>query len=119
MDKLFRVLAGLFAILFAISAILQYNDPDAWVWILIWTLAATVSLAFVFDKVGVAPPLILGVFCLLGFFYVYPDQFEGFEIGKGDIVNIERGREAYGLLIMALVMFMIVFRLKYKRFLKI
>ena len=36
--------------------------------------------------------------------YNWPEKFEGFTIGEGDIVNIERGREAFGVLIAALLM---------------
>ena len=33
-----------------------------------------------------------------------PEKFEGFEIGVGDIKNVEEGREAFGLLIIAMVL---------------
>ena len=41
---------------------------------------------------------------------IYPEKFEGFEIGAGDIKNIEEGREAYGLLIIAIVMLLLALR---------
>jgi len=41
---------------------------------------------------------------MIGCFFVFPETYEGFEIGSGDIKNIEEGREAFGLMIIALVM---------------
>ena len=113
MNILFKVIAWVFAALFTISAVLQYNDPDSWVWILIWGLAAIISATAALNKISYSVPLIMGILCLVGFFYVYPDKFEGFEIGAGDIVNIERGREAFGLLIIAVTLLVLALRIKF------
>jgi hypothetical protein len=59
--------------------------------------------------------LISGITALIGFFYTYPEKFEGFEIGQGDIKNIEEGREAYGLLIISIVMLTLAIRGLMKR----
>lgn len=104
MKLLFKILGYLFAILFLISAILQYNDPDTFIWIVIWGFAALFSLAFALNKISFAPLFFSGIMALGGFFYCYPEKFEGFEIGAGDIKNIEEGREAFGLLIIAIVL---------------
>lgn len=100
----FKILGFLFAVLFLISAILQYNDPDAFIWIVIWGFAALFSLAFALNKISFAPLFFSGVMALGGFFYCYPEKFEGFEIGAGDIKNVEEGRETFGLFIIAIVL---------------
>ena len=105
MKPVFRSIGFLFAFLFAIAAAVQYNDPDALIWIAIWGLAAVISLAFALNKVSSLVTQVMGILCFGGFFYLYPPKFEGFEIGAGDIVNIELGREAFGVLIIALIMF--------------
>ena len=46
---------------------------------------------------------------------VFPQKFEGFEIGKGDIKNIEEAREAFGLLIIAISMIIFGLRVRYKK----
>ncbi len=112
MKVIFKVTGFIFAVLFLISAVLQYNDPDAFVWIVIWGVAALVSFAFALNRVSFVVTLIMGVLCFAGFFYLYPPKFEGFEIGAGDIVNIELGREAFGLLIIAIVMFIYTLRIR-------
>jgi len=103
MRFLFNILGVVFAVLFLTSAVLQYNDPDPLIWILIYGVAATLSILYVVRKVNVK--ILLGVVftAFLGFLYMYPDKFEGFEIGKGDIKNVEEAREAFGLLIIAIV----------------
>lgn len=110
MNTLFKVLAIIFGILFLVSAGLQYNDPDPLLWVTIWGLAGIIALGCTFDKVPTSVPLVAGIAALIGFFYTYPEKFEGFEIGQGDIKNVEEGREAYGLLIIAIVMLMLVFK---------
>ncbi|TMM55881.1 hypothetical protein FEE95_14630 [Maribacter algarum] len=110
MNKLFKIIAILFGILFIISAALQYNDPDPMLWIIIWGLAGIITLAFAFGRLSFTIPLAGGVAALIGFFYSYPEKFEGFEIGAGDIKNIEEGREAFGLLIIAIVMLVLALR---------
>jgi len=104
MKLLFRILGFLFAVLFLISAVLQYNDPDTFIWIVIWSFAALFSLAFALNKISFMPLFFSGIMALGGFFYCYPEEFEGFEIGKGAIKNVEEGREAFGLLIIAIVL---------------
>lgn len=110
MNILFKVFAILFGILFFVSAGLQYNDPDPLIWIVIWGLAGLVTLGFAFGRVSFPITLASGIVAIAGFLYLYPEKFEGFEIGAGDIKNIEEGREAFGLLIIAIVMFLLSLR---------
>ncbi len=115
MKNLFKILGGIFALLFLVSAIVQYNDPDPYVWIAIYLLAAIVSAAFVWNKISFRVPLLLGILALVGFFYVFPNQFQGFTIGEGEISEIEKGREAFGLLIIAVIMFAYALRIRLEK----
>ncbi len=115
MKPVFKSIGFLFAALFAIAAAVQYNDPDALTWIAIWGLAAVISLAFALNKVSWFVTLVMGILCFAGFFYLFPPKFEGFEIGAGDIVNIELGREAFGVLIIAVMMFFYTITIRYSR----
>ncbi len=110
MKLLFKILGFLFAVLFLIAAVLQYNDPDAFIWIVIWGFATLFSLAFALQKITFMPLFFSGIMALGGFFYCYPEKFEGFEIGVGDIKNVEEGREAFGLLIIAIVLLVFAVR---------
>ncbi|MRI00303.1 hypothetical protein GH721_07105 [Kriegella sp. EG-1] len=105
MKSFVKIFAWLYVILSIVSAVLQYNDPDPLLWIIIYAISALVSFGVALNKVSYLLPLICGVLGVLGAAYVYPETFEGFEIGKGNIKNIEEGREAFGLLIMSAAMF--------------
>lgn len=119
MKMFFAILGWVFGALFAVSAVVQYNDPDPWTWILIYSVAALVSFGFALGRMSFGVLLSLGIISLLGFFNTFPEKFEGFEIGGGDIKNIEEGREAFGLLIISVIMFIYAFRARYSRALKI
>ncbi|EAR01888.1 transmembrane 220 family protein [Maribacter sp. HTCC2170] len=114
MEKVFKFSGSIFSVLFLITAGLQYNDPDPALWISIYLIATVVTLGYVFNKVSFFIPAIFGVLALIGFFYLMPETFEGFTIGQGDIKNIEEAREAFGLLITAIVMFMFALRIRFK-----
>lgn len=114
MELLFKFLGWVFVVLFSISALLQLNDPDPILWVVIYSCAALVALGFLFNKVPYGVLLILGLIALFGFVYQLPEMFEGFDIGNGDIKNIEEAREAFGLLIIAIVMFLFAFEIRFK-----
>lgn len=104
-----------FVVLFSIAALLQYNDPDALLWAVIYGSAALVTLGFLFKKLSHYVPLILGLLAIVGFIYLFPDKFEGFGVEDGDVKNIEEAREAFGLLIIAIVMIVIGVRIRVRK----
>ncbi len=104
MNIFLKILAYLFTGLFAYAAIVQYNDPDATKWYFIYGVAALASLLFALNKLKAYWAIVLSVFYLVLAIYTWPEKFEGVSIGEGDIVNIESGREALGLLIAAIMM---------------
>jgi hypothetical protein len=101
--KIIGIILGLVFISFAA---MQYNDPDATVWILIYLNAAAITILAAFGKVPVLVLAITTIACLLGAFYMWPDKYEGLEVGGGDIKNIEEAREALGLLLIGVIMFL-------------
>ncbi len=113
MNILFKILSFLFTVLFLVSAALQYNDPDPIIWIVIWGIAAILSILFFFNKISFPIPLIVGIACFIGFIYLFPSNFQGFGLENGVIENVELAREAIGLLIIALVMLIYAFRIRH------
>lgn len=113
MKTLFKILSLAFTVLFVWGAVLQYNDPDAFMWYVIYGIAALASFLFFLGKINYLTVALLCVAYLIGVFWFWPEKFEGVEIGEGDIVNVERGREALGLLIMSLVMLMYAMRIRF------
>ena len=104
MNKFLKILAFIFTAMFVYAAVVQYNDPDANKWYAIYGMAAFASLLFGLGKLRLMWSVVLAVFYLGFSFYTWPEKFEGVTIGEGDIVNIERGREALGLLIAGIMM---------------
>ena len=95
------MLSVLFALLFFLVILLQFNDVDALNWVLIYGLGLMASILFLLEKMRVLWALLLSGFYVLLSIYVWPDVFEGFSVEKGTMDNVERGREAVGLLIAA------------------
>ena len=104
LQKIARILSLIFAALFVWAGILQYNDPDALLWFAIYGVAALVCLLYYFNRFHPLLGLILGLIYLAETVLVWPEKWEGFEIGQGAIESIERAREAGGLLITGLFM---------------
>ncbi len=113
MKIVFKIIGFLFAALFLFSAVLQYNDPDSFIWILIWGAAAVLSVLFALSKVSSKVLLVAAIVSFIGFIYLYPPEFQGFDLDDGDIKNVELGREAFGLLIISIMMFLYTFRISY------
>ena len=119
MNNVFKILALIFALLFIWAAYVQYNDPDALLWYAIYGVAALTSILFALGRLNFITSAVLCVAYLVGTFLIWPDKFEGFTIGQGDIVNIERGREACGLLIVSAVLLVYALRIRLEKRLKV
>ena len=103
MNLIVKAFAWVFGALCIVSAILQFNDPDPVMWILIYCIAATLCFGFALGRITFLILLLSGIMALAGGWYLFPEQFQGFEIGNGDIRNIEEAREAVGLFIVGIV----------------
>jgi hypothetical protein len=112
MKRVFKGVGVIFFVLFTLGAIVQYNDPDSLIWIIIYALAGIISLLFTIGKLKKIFPLILGIACFVGFIYLYPSDFQGFDLNDGDIKTVELGREAFGLLIISIVLLLYAFLLR-------
>ncbi|MEH6406331.1 MAG: transmembrane 220 family protein [Leeuwenhoekiella sp.] len=112
MKTFFKIFAALFAILFAWAAYLQNNDPDAFLWYLIYGSASLACISFIFRKLHFTIALLLAIVYLVGAIFNWPAKFEGVSIGGGDITNVEQGRESLGLLINCIVLGVLAWRIK-------
>lgn len=114
--KLFKPLNYLFLALFVFSVIVQYNDPDPWVWMTIYGLAATACIVafkqpsqwllsgalLLFSIVWAATiaPRVLGR-------VAFSELFEAWEMKD---LRVEEAREFGGLLIIATWMLVLFLR---------
>ncbi|WP_276391099.1 transmembrane 220 family protein [Eudoraea chungangensis] len=103
--KALKYLSLIFGAMFLWAAYVQYNDPDVFYWYAIYGAAALASFLFYLNRLPYLVAIILGIIYVIITISTWPDQFEGVTIGQGDIVNVERGREALGMLILAITMF--------------
>ncbi|QCW99392.1 hypothetical protein FGM00_04420 [Aggregatimonas sangjinii] len=103
MNLLVKGFAYIFGVLSIVSAVLQYNDPDPLMWIVIYGVAAVLSFGFALERIPFGILLVAGIVALASGWYLFPEQFQGFEVGNGDIGNVEEAREAVGLFIVGVV----------------
>tara|TARA_R110002049_G_scaffold309155_1_gene517699 strand:+ start:15458 stop:15805 length:348 start_codon:yes stop_codon:yes gene_type:complete len=115
MKVFFKFFSFIFFVFFTYAVCVQWNDPDAVIWYVIYGIAALASIIFFFNKLPFWAGITLFVIYFLGVFIDWPSQFQGVKIGEGDIKNIEEGRESLGLLIAAIVMLVYAVRTRIKK----
>lgn len=94
-------------LLFLASALVQFNDPDPWGWILIYGLAAVVCGWAARGRLRWPSPAAVGLASLVWALTLAPKVIG--EVGFGEMfesvqmhdVRVEQGREMGGLLIVA------------------
>jgi hypothetical protein len=108
---LFKVINILFALLFLLAAILQYNDPDPYIWMPIYLYAAIccalASARHFYPRTYIAGIIILGLYACYLFFttngvYDWLMLYHASSITETMIAEqpwIEQTREFFGLLI--------------------
>lgn len=95
---LVRILKIFFILLFLFATAVQYNDPDAWLWMAIYLFPVIITL-IAFWRIPVQLPAIVGG--LTGLIYaiwIFPGL-------PPDFINHEEFREAGGLMIVTLWLF--------------
>lgn len=113
MALFFKIFSIVFAVLFGVSAYVQLNDPDPYLWIAAYLFAALVSVLFYFKKLNFKMTLGIAIIYSIAALLSWPQIFEGVRIGGGDIQNIEEGREALGLVLCVVVFLVYAFRMRY------
>lgn len=106
-----KIFFGVWTLLFLLFAYWQWNDPDPWLWIPIYGLAALLTAMAAGGKYSLPVLSVFIVLCLAGFVYLYPSAVGEWiqqEWQQQDLSmktqQMEQGRESFGLLIVALVM---------------
>mgnify|MGYP005824538213 FL=1 len=105
MATFFKIFAVVFTLLFGYAIVVQFNDPDALKWILIYLAAVVASILFLLKKLKPVIYFLLTIFYVVLFVVYWPETYEGVQLDHGmKTVNIEEGRESLGSLIAAVVM---------------
>lgn len=108
-----RIVALIFAVLFLISAALQYNDPDPLVWAGIYGFAAVLS--FMFFR-GFRNKIVYGISLIVylgAAIYLWPEVYRGVVMDMSRAPEIELARESLGMGICAFaILLYLIFSLK-------
>ncbi|MEX2595277.1 MAG: transmembrane 220 family protein [Anditalea sp.] len=107
---------GIWSLLFIISAYLQLNDIDSWVWVIIYLIAAVMSALAAMQRYPLTPLIIGTVLCLIGVVYFFPPsvgEWIAQEWQQQDLtmktMAMEEARESFGLLLIAIVFSVAIF----------
>lgn len=114
METFFKIFALVLTLLFGYAMVVQFNDPDALKWILIYLAAAVASVLFLLRKMKSGIFFFLSGFFIMLFILYWPETWEGVQLDNGmKTVNIEEGRESLGSLIAGIVMLVYGFRTRF------
>lgn len=114
--RIWRVADGLFFLMFLLSVIVQFNDPDPIRWAAIYGAAALVCLLSLIGRVTKWQPLVVGAIALVWAMTIAPrvigrvDPKSMFSAWEMKSEGIEESREMYGLLIVAFWMALVAVR---------
>lgn len=86
-----NIIKGLLAVLFLAFSAVQYNDPDSWVWIIIYIVPVVLYILSIKERYYPLTSIILGLLYFVGFFLLFTFN--------STWLYIEEGREGMGLLI--------------------
>jgi len=102
-----KVINIVLTILFAVFAVVQFNDPDPWFWVLLYGFIAVISGFAIVGKYYKRAIYIGMAICFLGVVIFYPDFRDWMNMGSPNIAesmkaekpHIEFVREFFGLVI--------------------
>lgn len=116
MKRLWQVANALFLLMFILSVVVQYNDPDPIRWMLIYAAAAIVCLLSLTGRAPRLAALIVGAVALVWALTIVPrvvgrvNPAEMFSAWEMKNLGVEESREMYGLLLIAVWMSVIAIR---------
>lgn len=101
-----KISSIVWAVLFAVFAFYQSNDPDPLVWILIYGAASLLSILVMINKITRPILYILMFVFLIGAWTLWPESYDGIFLREDGSYtpSIEEARESLGLFIGAVSM---------------
>lgn len=104
-----KIISSMLVLLFLVFALVQFNDPDPFLWIAIYLTMAGMAAATFFRRINAYIPLIVLVICGALIINVWPGTLQWMnsadrrlifdDIAKMQNIYIEEAREFFGLLI--------------------
>jgi len=100
-----RIFASLFAFLFLVGGIVQWNDPDPYVWIVAYAVASSLSVMALLGHVVILPNAVAAIVFGLWFVSIAASLVgapsEAFTSFKMQVASHEEPREAVGLVLLS------------------
>ncbi|MDA8692761.1 transmembrane 220 family protein [Saprospiraceae bacterium] len=84
-----KILHALIAIVFIAFAIVQYNDPDGWKWMIVYLLIAVIPLHKAFGKHWPAYTIGIATATVLGLVFNADQVTSWIDAGKPDFIDYE------------------------------
>jgi hypothetical protein len=103
-NSLTGTISSLWGFLFIGFAIVQLNDPDPFIWISIYSVAALICFYSGIKRISMLVLLLFTSLFISGGVYLWPPVYEGITMPMEYSANIELAREAMGLWICAIAM---------------
>lgn len=101
-SKTHQIISIAFALLYLSFAVVQYNDPDPFVWIPIYLLAAGLPIWNIFRKVPPLVPVTAIILCIIWAVLLWPEEYQGLAGKMDSRPGVELARESLGLLVSAI-----------------
>lgn len=103
MSSFIKVWLWVWACCFVFFAYLQLNDPDPYIWATWYLIAAAGCILRMYVPMPRLGILLFAVVNLIWAYFQWPPVFEGFEQEVPHNINVERAREAGGLILIAML----------------
>ncbi|SRR5690606_4609762 len=111
MNKGSSIFFGIWSLLFIVGALVQINDPDPWIWVSIYLVAALLSGYVTLGRYPLIPLGVATVLSLAGSLYYFPPSVGEWIVQEWEqqdltmkTVAMEEARESLGLLLIAIVL---------------
>lgn len=90
-----KVINIILTILFTLFAVVQYNDPDPWLWIAIYGLVAGVSGFAVYKKYSKGVVYLGIAICVIGLGILFPELINWIKMGTPNIAETMKTEKSY------------------------
>ena len=90
-----KVINIILTILFALFAIVQFNDPDPWLWVVIYGMVAVVSGFAIYQKYSKGVIYIGITICVIGIGILFPELIDWIKMGMPNIAETMKAERSY------------------------
>lgn len=114
-----QILSFFFSLMFFSFAVVQYNDPDPWAWIIIYSVVGVIIGLAAFGKVYASIIYVIGLICVGWMVFLFPGMMQWIREEPADALlygmspdkmYIEESREFLGLFMVVAALGLVVWQ---------